>query len=416
VAVYLIVIHSYRFDLGQAAIVAAFIGLLIEGRGLRLPPGFLWCILFFVWAGISTVSSDLTTPETTQMLWTYGKVLLISILIASVLRDASQVSGFLVFWLACFAFWPVRGTLLNAAMGIGEFGRYAWNFSFRNPNDLAGMVLLMLGLTLAATKSGTSKHLRLVAMAGTGLLTLIIFLTQSRGAFLGVMVFGLLALTGRHRRLRSLLGTGAVAALVLVAAPSSVWERIGGLKNVTSTSTLYEADDEGSAAARYSIWRVALNISRDHPVTGIGFGSYREAHFEYSGLGGVHPAAVGRKDTHSAYLNALAETGYPGFIALLGFVISFGAFLWKAGRRLAPHSPRRAEQFRYLLAAWVAFWVSAVFGSFHRIVFPYLFAGFATALAAQYGVLGAPLASRRRQPQPAAAAPATTLASSTNPG
>jgi O-antigen ligase len=239
------------------------------------------------------------------------------------------------------------------------------------------------------------------------MLTLIIFLTQSRGAFFGVMVFGLLSVAGQHKRLRALFGTGVIAALVLVAAPSSVWDRLGGLSNLTSAETLRAADEEGSAQARYTIWNVALAISRDHPVTGVGIGAYNEVHYNYAQQTSQWYAARGRKDTHSAYLNTLAETGIPGLFALVGFVLSFGVFLWRAGRRLRAHSPRRAEQFKLLLAAWAAFWISAVFGSFQRIVLPYLFAGFATALAAQYGVLYPSKATgRQRSPVQVPASPA----------
>jgi len=395
IAVFLVVIHSYRFNLGQAAMAVALVAILFEQGSFRMPPAFLWAVGFLVWATVSTAVSE-QPAQTFEPVFDYAKVLLIGIVTASALRHRSQVSGFLIFWLACFAFWPVRGTFFNFLFGISTGGRYAWNFIFRNPNDLAGIVLLMLGLTLAATKSGTSKHVRWAAIAGTGMLTLIIFLTQSRGAFLGIAIFGLFAVATHHKRARALLATAALAAVVLIFAPASVWDRIGGLRSATSTQTLREADEEGSAAARYTIWTVSFAITADRPVTGVGLGSYQPVHKDYAETTSRWYLARGLKDTHSAYFNAMAETGLPGLVLLLGFVIGFGAFLARCSRQLSKMSPRRAEQFKFLLAAWIAYWIAAIFGTVHRLVFPYLFAGFATALAAQYGVLGATIAHGRR--------------------
>lgn len=405
-AVFLLVIHSYRLNVGQIAIAIGLVGIVAERGKFRFPIGFGWCAAFFAWALLSTALS--AVPDRSwEPLQDFGKVLLIAIVVANALRDASQVSAFFMLWLGCFALWPLRGTLLNAAYGIGEFGRYHWNFIFENPNDLAGIVLLILGLTLAASKAG-GRRIRLLAHSGTALLTLVVFLTQSRGAFLGLMVFALLTITTQRRRLRGLLGVGVVAALIAIAAPDSVWQRLGGLKALTSTDTISQADNEGSAKSRYAIWHIALRIAKDNPLTGVGFGSYPDVHWQYARqTPGALRSVVGPKDSHSTYLNALAETGVPGLIALVGFFISVVVFLAKATARLRQRAPGRAEQFKCLLAAWVAFWVAGIFGTYHRIVFPYLFVGFATALAAQYGVLGKVAAPARSAPSraPATAAP-----------
>ena len=408
VSVFLFVIHSYRINVGQIAIAAGLVGLLFQGGKFRLPPGYGWCVFLFAWSAISVALSTEVT-QTWEPFWDYGKVLLIGLVVANALQDASQVSGYLVIWLGCFAIWPVRGTLLNAALGIGEQGRYHWNFMFSNPNDLAGIVLLMLGLSLSACRAGSAR-IRLAGRIGAGVLALIVFLTQSRGGFLGLMVFGLVALAGQAgRRLRVLLGMGVVAAIVILLAPSSVWDRLGGLGRIRSEETIVEADEQGSAEQRYTIWRVAFRITADHPVTGVGLGSYPAVNRVYASRNRSQLGmAWGGRDTHSSYFNAMAELGIPGLIALLGFVIGFGRFLVLAGRRLAA-TPQRAEQFQFLTAAWVAFWVAGIFGTYHRIVFPYLFAGFAAALAAQYGVLGASAARIRAGRAAPAAVPLRPL-------
>ena len=389
---YLFVIHSYKIPIATETVVVALLGLALSRGQFRFPPAFWWCAGFLAWSGVTLVFS-----EDFQIGWTawndYVKILLILIVAANAARTPRQVSGFLIFWLACFALFPVRGTLFNFVFGIQTMGRYAWNFLFGNPNDLAAIVLLMLGVTLVAARSRTTKALRTLAIGGTAILTIMVFLTQSRGGFLGLTVFALLTVTTHRKRSQALLVLAVLAALVFAIAPSGVWNRIGGLRNVTSTQSLAEADAEGSAESRFTIWRVAMKVTADHPITGVGFGTYPESHRRYAAADPefrTKPAVIGRRDTHSTYFRTLAETGVIGAGLFLGFLITVGMFLMRTSRRLAPVAPLPAEQFKYLFASWVAFWTASIFATNHTIVISYLFVGFAGALAAQYEVLSPP--------------------------
>ncbi len=127
----------------------------------------------------------------------------------------------------------------------------------------------------------------------------------------------------RGKRIKTLLTAMVVAVLIGPLVPSSAWQRFSGISKLTDTSTIAEADPEGSADARYNIWRVARQIIAENPATGIGLGAYPLAHATYTGRIVVPPAARGFRDTHSTYLNVAAETGIPGlilFMAMIGVV------------------------------------------------------------------------------------------------
>ena len=143
------------------AIGLGLLGLIPDLRKFRVPPAFWWCLAFYACAALSRVAPTVADPGW-RPVNDYGKVLLITLIVTNALRAESQVSGFLILWLGCFAVWPVRGTLLNWLAGIGEFGRYHWNFIFQNPNDLAGIILLILGLTLVASRAG-GRQLRILS-------------------------------------------------------------------------------------------------------------------------------------------------------------------------------------------------------------------------------------------------------------
>jgi O-antigen ligase len=182
---------------------------------------------------------------------------------------------------------------------------------------------------------------------------LIFFVTQARG-----------------KRLKSLLVGAVVAVLILPLVPTSAWERFRGLAWLANESTIRYADPEGSADARYNIWRVARQIIKENPATGIGLGAYQLAHATYTGRMVVPPAARGFRDTHSTYLNVAAETGVPGLILFLGMIgtVVAGAELT---RRRAPGSARSRQLFALELGL-LAFLLHGIFGSLSKLSFLYI--------------------------------------------
>jgi O-antigen ligase len=194
-----------------------------------------------------------------------------------------------------------------------------------------------------------------------------ILLTQSRGALIG-LVFALVLFFLMHssgKRVRTLLSALALGVLVLPLVPDSAWERFSGLKFLTSTETVAEADPEGSAEARYHIWRVARTLISEHPATGVGLGAYNTAHSQYAPRLNVPPAALGNKDTHSTYLNVAAETGLFGaliFLAMIAVVMVDADVTRRRARRTY-----RAQQLLALELGLLAFMLAGIFGSFAKL-------------------------------------------------
>jgi O-antigen ligase len=159
-----------------------------------------------------------------------------------------------------------------------------------------------------------------------------------------------------------------VVALVAVAyvMPTSVWERLAGIRQLTSTATIADADPEGSAKERFEIQKTAWRIFVDHPVFGVGLGAYSVENAIYS-------PALGRKDTHNTYLALATELGLPGL--LLWLVMIFVAFRSNiANKRLL------ADQDIYVARSWISralfgFLVAGIFGSYSALNILYLVLG-----------------------------------------
>jgi len=143
-----------------------------------------------------------------------------------------------------------------------------------------------------------------------------------------------------------------------------VWERVGTMRHATNSAALDEVDgSEGSARQRYEIWRVAGKIISDHPLTGVGLGAYKPNHEQYALQPEFNPTAQGGRDTHSLYLNVLAETGYPGLLLYLAMLLTVLIAAERTRRRCRGVLDTAARQLLVLEAGLVAFLAAATFGS-----------------------------------------------------
>jgi O-antigen ligase len=215
----------------------------------------------------------------------------------------------------------------------------------------------------------------------------------------------LLVLVQYRRQARSFAVLVLVAGAIGLAAPPEVWTRLGGLSKAGDTATLGQVDVEGSADQRFEIWRVAGAIIVDHPVMGVGLGGYPQTHAEYARSSRFKPIARGSRDTHSIYLNVMAETGVVGLALLLGML---GTALWQgrsAVKELSSHDPGAAKQLQTLMIGLIAFMQAGLFASLHRVAFLYVYLGVLTT--AIFALTNHPaLSALRRSPVSGPARPA----------
>lgn len=368
--VYVVVIVSYRLNVGTAAMIVTLTALVIEPGRRRLPVLVAGAAALLGWSVLgygTTFYPEIVRAELIE----FGKICLVTFAAVNLLRTPRRLRFFILFYLAVFGLFPVRGALFNYFVyGQTEAGRIFGSFIFSNPNDLAAFLLLTLSLVAGVFATEKLRWLRWSAIAGAASIPLIMVLSQSRGGFLGLITFVLMVLGQRHQRLRKLSILAVVSALVLMLAPESAWERLGTLR--TPDAQLMEDRDEGSARQRWGIWRVANTIAVENPVFGVGLGAYRQAHNEYSVREEFDPFSRGLRDAHSTYLTLMAETGYLGFAFFVLLVLGTVIPAERTRRRAARYFPQRAQQLYYMEAGLLAYGVAGIFGSYGLIVFTYL--------------------------------------------
>ena len=363
--VFTVGVVTARLPTGDIGIAIAAAGLLLQGGKVRLPAPILLYAAFVLWAFAASLASPY--PELAgQQVIERVKLLVIMVVVVNALQTEGQLRFYLLLFLACYMLSPARGALQNYATGYHPFGRAIWSYVYANSNDLATITLLALGIALAIALSGTS---RTVVRLGAGLsvipLLLVILLTQSRGAVIG-LVAGMgptLAALSAKRPLRAILAGGVLALVVALTVPASVWERLSGIAMLTSAETIALADPEGSAEQRFAIQKVALQIVIDNPVFGIGLGAYGLENAKYA-------PALGRRDTHNTYLNLAAEAGLPGLALWCAFVWSVLRYAFVRRRQAGP-GELSTQQAWIERAVW-AYLVAGIFGTYAALTFPYL--------------------------------------------
>jgi putative inorganic carbon (hco3(-)) transporter len=363
---YIVIITTYRIGNGEIVMAAALGGLLLE-KQVRTPPVVMLLFALVAWAYTGLLTSQWPNLVSQWALVLF-KVTLIMVVAASTLVTRQRVRLCLLLFVLAFALYPARGAIFNYFLGgYTVAGRAVWNNIYANPNDLAALTLLQLSIVAGLYLTEPPGWTRRGALAAQIVLPVLILLTQSRAGFVGLAFFGMFLFAGYRKKARAI----ALACVVGLAAfwfvPDSAWDRLGMVRTIGAggTESLSELDDMGSAEQRFAIWKTAVRIIADHPVTGVGWGAYPRANGRYS-------PDIGQRDAHSTYLNLAAEVGFPGlalFLAMVGLTLARSR---RARLRLKQSHPNVAQQLRFMELGLIAYLLAAVFGSFGKLTFMYL--------------------------------------------
>jgi O-antigen ligase len=190
------------------------------------------------------------------------------------------------------------------------------------PNTLGGYLVLMFAVAAALALALPSSRARWAA----GLLALAILpplaATLSRSSWLALLAALLVLLACGPGRTRLLAGIAVGAAVLLLAMPRRLEERVAYTftSEERSTAPAGRLHLDPSSSARLESWSTALAGWRRHPIAGWGITGY------------------GFLDAQ--YFRVLVETGLLGFAAFVALLAACGSQFWQARRALAAPLPR----------------------------------------------------------------------------
>lgn len=182
-----------------------------------------------------------------------------------------------------------------------------------NPNALGGYLGTMFPIALAVLLLGKIRWRWRAALAALlALMALVMLWAGSRGALMGVAASAvvLLLLLRRNRAFVILL---AVVILLFLAGILYTYEQ----EALARYLRLYDSLDV-TLSGRWEIWRTAVEIARDHWLTGIGFYTWTSTYPEY-GLSFWKTV----DNPHNLLLNMAVEQGLPGVVLYFWFVVLF---------------------------------------------------------------------------------------------
>jgi O-antigen ligase len=352
----------------------------------------VYAFALVAWAFIGLSTTEYPDDVTNQLL-EFVKVCTVMLVAVNVLTTRARLRLFFIGSMAAFFVYPLRGALQNYFLFHETLqGRAIWNAVYSNPNDLAGLSLLQLAIVLGVLETERKRWVRYMALAMAVLLPLVIVLTQSRGAFLASLAFAGILVKRNWTQVRSKIPIAiAVCVLIVIVAPDQAFRRFATIADAAKSndtegfmvdpnaSVATEDLDQGSSAQRLLIWQVAGGIIADNPVIGVGLGAYPQTHKTYA-LRPEFFGARGARDTHSTYLNILAELGIVGLFFFIGIVYETVKTA-RASQRLAQAtSPRLARQLFYLEVGLFGFLVAGIWGTYGALIPTYVY--FATVYAA----------------------------------
>lgn len=261
-----------------------------------------------------------------------------------------------------------------------ETRNYLSGTTFLNDgNDFAWSLSIVIPMCIFLIQEEPKFWKKIIYSAILVVLLFALIGTQSRGATLALAAVILYQWIRSRKKAKGFIGISVLVGAILVYAPSAYFERM---------ETIKEYENESSAQARLMIWASAIRMANDHPVLGVGAGSFITAYGTRYRPPGATSTSLPWQNAHSIYFMLLGELGYPG----LFFVLAFFFLNWRANqqriREISQHQGDLAETHRRLLVCVDSSLIGlAVGGAFlSGIYYPHLYimAGFSAAVAFQY--------------------------------
>lgn len=193
-------------------------------------------------------------------------------------------------------------------------------------------------------------RIRAVLFVCLGVVVYNIFLSNTRAAILLTIVVALMCI-GRKLIIITVPRASALGILLLVvllAAPTAIYERILTVSNYSYGNSL-------TLRARFDYWKAGLMVAEEHWLGGVGLGNQNEVPKR---LTGWHPEQT---SVHNEYLQTFDEVGIIGWAVFFSFV---GLTLWYSFRAafFFKRSADCREQYWFMVACQIAMMATLLYG------------------------------------------------------
>ena len=348
-----------RWDLGRAA----------------LP---LKCLIFsYCWAAISgLLASDSNVAF--AFIEAQTKIVLPVVVGASLITTQKQLVQ--LAWVMALSQGFVAYELnMSYFSGFNQLELYGFGSMDNNSATIA--LVTGTGLAFFVGLSSSWVPLQLIAFASAAFMTHAVFFSFSRGGMVALIAVGVASvwIIPKQPKFIVLVALGVVGA-AMMAGPEVLRE--------FSSSFAEEEELDWAAESRVHLWKIALKMTQENPLLGVGPDHYPLHVHEYPTGLAEKPFFGKGKEAHSLWMQQMAETGVPGVMALslFYFFSAFGLY------RVSTAMLREENSFwRFLpgmvLPSLTGFVVAAQFVSLEGLELPYYIALLGFAGLRVYGSL-----------------------------
>ena len=354
-ALYAAALPNEWIDLGQIGFVIIAVSWLLRGlakRELKIP-AITILIPFAIYLLAITLSftvNQVRAPGASLNEWLKWIEMLITAIIVVDSVGRKKLGWLVAIIIASGVLQTMSGVWEWGFRGIGPaafriFGNtYRAYGTFEQPNPYAGYLGMIwtvaiavgAGLMIRSAKSPDFAQSRrlwipfgigLIAIAGGAASLAGLYLSFSRGAWIGAAAAGIIMLIFVPRRRWIGIGLATLGAIIFFALysfnllPSAIASRfadVGSFFQVYDVRGVHVNDSNFAIVERLAHWQAAVNMAEANPIFGVGFGNYEAAYETYRLVKWQY--ALGH--AHNIYLNTLAETGA---IGLAGYLILWGS-------------------------------------------------------------------------------------------
>lgn len=216
-------------------------------------------------------------------------------------------------------------------------------------------------------------HWRMLLPAlGLLLIVMTLFADESRGATLTWLLLMPVLLWAGYRDTRN------KSALILVLAIALTgYLGAANLLGLNVGHRTLNLEQDASTSARLQLWKSAARMTRDHPITGTGWGTFTA---QYPAYRDPRENTTAGRYAHNDYIQLATEGGIPALILMLGIL---AGFLLQLKRSMAmKHNPHALEATGLLLAV-LALFIHASLNFIFYFAFMNILAGLLAARAVQ---------------------------------
>ncbi|NOR71703.1 MAG: putative O-glycosylation ligase, exosortase A system-associated [Methylomarinum sp.] len=305
---------AYSMPFSQITALLTMGALLFSKERKVLPKDILvYLLLFFIlWMGLTTLFAFEAEAAKEQ----YIKILKIQLpvfLTMMMFTSKERIHQLLWVIVVSLGYFSTKGGIFTLMTG-GAFRVYGPPGSFVEENNaLAIASLMVIPLLVYLRTTLTRKWAKQVALFAIISMSFSVIGSQSRGAFLAILVVGTYFwLQSKHK-----LTTGVMIivfiGLLSLMLPDSWYERMNSISTY---------DEDGSAMGRIHAWTLAYNVANQNLLGG-GLNLWTKITYT-NYLEGFDPLRQTAFVAHSIYLSILGEHGWFGlFLYLLIYAIGW---------------------------------------------------------------------------------------------